>query len=123
MEYIAFDAHKHYTLASVARPDGRLVREQRLPHERGALQQFLARCEPGSPVAVETWATPTLHRRSTNDQALRLRPRPDPTRQHQLLDVDHGNVVRTAHRNERRLAVPAEPNWSRPGRSSGASLL
>jgi hypothetical protein len=54
MEYIAFDAHKHYTLASVARPDGRLVREQRLPHERGARQQFLARCEPGSPVAVET---------------------------------------------------------------------
>jgi len=52
--YIAFDAHKHYTLASVARPDGQLVREQRLPHERGALQQFLARCEPGSPVAVET---------------------------------------------------------------------
>ena len=54
MEYIAFDAHKHYTLASVVRPDGRLVREQRLPHERGALQQFLARCESGSPVAVET---------------------------------------------------------------------
>jgi hypothetical protein len=54
MEYIAFDAHKHYTLASVARPDGQLVREQRLPHQRGALQQFLARCEPGSPVAVET---------------------------------------------------------------------
>src|SRR5918996_5304403 len=54
MEYIAFDAHKHYTLASVARPDGRLVREQRLAHERGALQQFLARWEPGSPVALET---------------------------------------------------------------------
>ena len=36
MEYIAFDAHKHYTLASVARADGRLVREQRLAHERGA---------------------------------------------------------------------------------------
>jgi transposase len=54
MEYIAFDSHKHYTLASVARPNGQLVREQRLPHERGALQQFLARCEPGSPVAVET---------------------------------------------------------------------
>jgi len=54
MEYIAFDAHKHYTLASVARPDGQLVREQRLPHERGALQQFLAQCEPGAPVAVET---------------------------------------------------------------------
>ena len=54
MEYIAFDAHKHYTLASVVRPDGQLVREQRLPHERGAFQQFLARCERGSPVAVET---------------------------------------------------------------------
>jgi transposase len=54
MEYIAFDAHKHYTLASVARPDGRLVRERRLAHERGALQQVLAHCEPGSPVALET---------------------------------------------------------------------
>ena len=54
MEYIAFDAHKRYTLASVARPDGGLVREQRIPHERGALQQFLERCEQGSPVAVET---------------------------------------------------------------------
>jgi transposase len=53
MEYIAFDAHKRYTLASVTRPDGRLVREQRLAHERGAFQQFLARCEPGSPVALE----------------------------------------------------------------------
>jgi hypothetical protein len=42
MEDIAFDAHKRYTLASVARPDG------------GALQQFLERCEHGSPVAVET---------------------------------------------------------------------
>jgi hypothetical protein len=54
MEYIAFDAHKHYTLASVVRPDGQLVREQRLAHERGAFQQFLVRCEPGSPVALET---------------------------------------------------------------------
>jgi len=59
MEYIAFDAHKHYTLASVAQPDGRLVREQRLAHERGAFQQFLARCEPGSPVALRRSATGT----------------------------------------------------------------
>ena len=68
MEYIAFDAHKRYTLASVARPDGQLVREQRLPHERGALQQFLARCEPGSPVAVETMghahSSPAINERS-----------------------------------------------------------
>src|SRR5262245_46186564 len=54
MEYIAFDAHKRYTLASVVRPDGQLVREQRIAHERGALREFLERCEQGSPVAVET---------------------------------------------------------------------
>jgi transposase len=54
MEYIAFDAHKRYTLASVARSDGRLVREQRIPHARGALREFLERCDRGSPVAVET---------------------------------------------------------------------
>ncbi len=52
MEYIAFDAHKYYTLASVARPDGQVVREERIEHDRGALRQFLERCEPGSPVAV-----------------------------------------------------------------------
>jgi transposase len=54
VEYIALDAHKHYTLASVARPDGHLVREERVEHDRGALRHFLERCEPGSPVAVET---------------------------------------------------------------------
>lgn len=54
MEYIAFDAHKHYTLASVARPDGQLVREERIEHDRGALRRFLERCEHGAPVAVET---------------------------------------------------------------------
>src|SRR5262245_65469657 len=54
MEYVAFDAHKRYTLASVVRPDGQLVREQRIAHERGALREFLGRCEQGSPVAVET---------------------------------------------------------------------
>jgi transposase len=54
MEYVAFDAHKRYTLASVVRPNGRLVREQRITHEPGSLQQFLERCERGSPVAVET---------------------------------------------------------------------
>jgi hypothetical protein len=53
MEYVAFDAHKRYTLASVVRPDGQLIREQRIAHERGALREFLERCEPGSPVAVE----------------------------------------------------------------------
>ena len=54
MEYIAFDAHKHDTLASVVTPDGQLVREERIGHDRGALREFLERCERGSPVAVET---------------------------------------------------------------------
>ena len=30
VQCIAFDAHKHYTLASVAQPDGQVVREERL---------------------------------------------------------------------------------------------
>lgn len=54
MAYIAFDSHKHYTLARGEAVDGRKVREARIAHERGALQEFLAACEPGSPVAVET---------------------------------------------------------------------
>lgn len=54
MEYVAFDAHQHYTVASVATADGQLVREARVEHEPGALRGFLDRCEPGSPVAVET---------------------------------------------------------------------
>ena len=54
MQYIAFDAHQHYTLASVEREDGRLIRERQIPHERGALQESLQGCDPGSPVAVET---------------------------------------------------------------------
>ncbi|MFN3286638.1 MAG: IS110 family transposase [bacterium] len=54
MQHIAFDAHKHYTLARVEWPDGRVVREKKIPHEPGAFRRFLAACEPGSPVAVET---------------------------------------------------------------------
>ncbi len=53
MQRIAFDSHKHYTLASVEGEDGRLICERQIPHERGALQEFLWRCDPGSP-AVET---------------------------------------------------------------------
>lgn len=42
MQHIAFDAHKHYTWARVERPEGTVVREQRIAHERGALRGFLA---------------------------------------------------------------------------------
>ncbi len=54
MQYIALDAHKQYTWARVELPDGTLIRETRIPHERGAIQGFLTSYEPGSPVAVET---------------------------------------------------------------------
>jgi transposase len=55
MQYIAFDSHKHYTLASVEGQGAPgIVQEQRIPHERGAITQFLSQCEAGSPVAVET---------------------------------------------------------------------
>jgi len=54
MEYIAFDAHKKYTLASVERATGGILREVRLAHQRGAIRDFLEQWHPGSPVAVET---------------------------------------------------------------------
>jgi hypothetical protein len=54
MPYMAFDSHKHYTQARVEDTAGRLIREARTTHERGALREFLSHCEPGSPVAVET---------------------------------------------------------------------
>ncbi len=54
MQYTAFDVHKHYTWARVESPDGTVVREKKILHAPGALRQFLAGCEPGSPVAMET---------------------------------------------------------------------
>jgi len=54
MEIIAFDSHKRYTLASVQTQDGRLVREERISHQRGNIAHFLSKCKPGSAVAVET---------------------------------------------------------------------
>lgn len=54
MNYIALDSHKHYTLASVERGSGSILREVRVEHNRGAIRKFLLTCDPGSPVAVET---------------------------------------------------------------------
>jgi len=53
MQYIALDAHKHYTFASVERANGALLQETQLMHERGVIRDFLCQYEPGSPVAVE----------------------------------------------------------------------
>lgn len=52
-EYIAFDSHKRYTW--VERQDavtGRTAQD-RLVHAPGAVRHYLARCEPGTGVAVE----------------------------------------------------------------------
>ena len=52
-EYIAVDAHKHYSL--VEREDavtGR-TRQTRVEHTPGAIRQFVAQCPPGHAVAVE----------------------------------------------------------------------
>jgi len=54
MEYIALDAHKHYTTVSVEGPTGEALRETRLAHHRGAIRTFLEEWTRGSPVAVET---------------------------------------------------------------------
>jgi transposase len=54
MQCIAFDSHKHYTWALVQNEKGKVLREERINHTRGALQGFLQEFEPGSPVAVET---------------------------------------------------------------------
>jgi transposase len=54
MEYIAFDSHKRYTLASVEKLSGGQLCEMRVAHEPGSIQEFLSRWTAGSPVAVET---------------------------------------------------------------------
>lgn len=54
MQYIALDAHKTYTLASVEPKEGGKPRETRIEHEPGMLRGFLNQLDSGSPVAVET---------------------------------------------------------------------
>jgi len=54
MQYIAFNCHKRYTYASVEDSTGKVIREARIEHGRGALKHFLEHHEKGSPVAVET---------------------------------------------------------------------
>jgi transposase len=54
MEYIALDAHKRYSFASVESVDGSKRTEARVDHGPGAIHEFLEMFEKGSPVAVET---------------------------------------------------------------------
>jgi len=52
-EYIAFDAHKHYTLAEREEVVSGRARQTRIDHVPGAIRAYLSRCAPGTPVAVE----------------------------------------------------------------------
>ena len=54
MNLIAFDSHKHYTLASIEGAKRKLLHEGRIEHRKGAIRNFLTQWKPGSPVAVET---------------------------------------------------------------------
>jgi len=54
MEYLALDVHKRYTWARVENAHGDQVCEQRVLHQRGAIQAFVQQWTVGSPVAVET---------------------------------------------------------------------
>lgn len=54
MQYIAFDSHKRYTLASVEELESGKIFESRIEHTKGSVVDFLNRCDAGSPVAIET---------------------------------------------------------------------
>jgi transposase len=54
MEYIALDAHKRYSFASVESDDGIRRNEARVEHGPGSIRHFPEKFERGSPVAVET---------------------------------------------------------------------
>ena len=55
-EYISFDSHKHYTLAEREDVQTGRTRQCRIAHARGAIREYLSRCEPGTCVAVEATA-------------------------------------------------------------------
>lgn len=52
-EYIALDAHKHYSLGEREDAATGQACQRRIEHGRGALAEFLADVEAGTPVAVE----------------------------------------------------------------------
>lgn len=54
MQYIAFDSHKRYTLASIEGAKNGRAFEARIEHWRGSIKELINRCEPGTPVSVET---------------------------------------------------------------------
>jgi transposase len=51
---VGCDAHKHYSQFAVLDQDGRLLAQQRVDHQPGAIQAFLGDLPPGTPVALES---------------------------------------------------------------------
>jgi len=51
---IGCDAHKHYSQFAVLDADGKLCRQVRVKHVRGAIQAFLSEYPEGTPVALES---------------------------------------------------------------------
>lgn len=51
---IGCDAHKRYVLFAILNSKGKLLRQQRINHERGAIMDFLTQFPEGTPVALET---------------------------------------------------------------------
>jgi transposase len=52
-EYIAFDSHKHYTVAQREDVDTGQAQQCRIEHRPGAIREYLRDCEPGTKVALE----------------------------------------------------------------------
>lgn len=52
-EYMAFDSHKHYTLAEREEAATGRTRQCRIEHARGAIFSYLSACSPRGEVAVE----------------------------------------------------------------------
>jgi len=55
-EYIALDSHKHYTWVEREQVKAGKVRQYRVEHAPGAIRRALARCPPGTAVALEATA-------------------------------------------------------------------
>ena len=51
--YMSLDSHKRYSIIEREGCESQEVVQRRIPHSRGAIRQYLSRCEPGAPVAVE----------------------------------------------------------------------
>ncbi len=51
---VGCDAHKYCSLFAVLDDRGKLMEEQRVDHEPGAIQAYLSRFPEGTPVAIES---------------------------------------------------------------------